>query len=155
MIETYKPKPEDLWFREQLLADPETMAYNAAWGGTIRFPREEWEDWYRYWLEAPESRRYYRYLRDAERRVFVGEIAYHSDERRGIHLCDVIVSAQYRRRGYGTAGIRLLCRAAGENGISALYDELAADNPSLALFLKNGFAIESRRGGAVTVKRVL
>ena len=78
-----------------------------------------------------------------------------ADEPLGYDLQQFMIDERYQRRGYGTAGIRLLCRAAGENGISALYDELAADNPSLALFLKNGFAIESRRGGAVTVKRVL
>ena len=29
------PKFEDLWFRQTMMADPETMAYNHAWGGTI------------------------------------------------------------------------------------------------------------------------
>lgn len=34
----YKPKLEDLWFREAMMADPDTMSYNSAWGGTIPFP---------------------------------------------------------------------------------------------------------------------
>lgn len=42
MVEVYKPKVEDLWFREKLLSDGETMSYNAAWGGTIPFPEERW-----------------------------------------------------------------------------------------------------------------
>ena len=35
MISLYKPKLEDLWFRQKFMADPETMSYNDAWGGTI------------------------------------------------------------------------------------------------------------------------
>ena len=77
------------------------------------------------------------------------------DEQRRLHLCDVIVLAEYRNRGYGTAGLQLLCRAAKEAGIAVLYDEIAADNPSLGLFLKNGFAEVGRTGGAVIVKIVL
>ena len=50
MIEAYRPAPEDMWFRQSLLADEETMAYNAAWGGTIAFPREAWAKWYARWL---------------------------------------------------------------------------------------------------------
>ena len=75
MVEVYKPKVEDLWFREKLLSDGETMSYNAAWGGTIPFPEERWEKWYSAWVEAPESRRYYRYLYETDIRAFVGEIA--------------------------------------------------------------------------------
>lgn len=29
----YKPKLEDFWFREAMMADPDTMSYNSAWGG--------------------------------------------------------------------------------------------------------------------------
>ena len=38
MITTYKPTLQDLWFRQQFMADEATMSYNAAWGGTISFP---------------------------------------------------------------------------------------------------------------------
>ena len=39
----FKPQVEDLWFRQALLADPATMSYNDAWGGTIDFSRDRWE----------------------------------------------------------------------------------------------------------------
>ena len=42
----YKPHLEDLWFRQAMMADPETMSYNQAWGGIIPFQREKWADWY-------------------------------------------------------------------------------------------------------------
>ena len=39
MITSYTPQIEDLWFKESMLSDPETMSYNHAWGGTIPFPK--------------------------------------------------------------------------------------------------------------------
>lgn len=155
MTAAYKPRLEELWFREQLMADPETMSYNNAWGGTIPFPEAAWEAWYRAWLQADEGQRYYRYLYDDRSRCFVGEIAYHYDERREIHICDVIVLAKYRNRGYGSAGLGLLCDAAKANGICVLYDDIAADNPSYRLFLRHGFAVEYQDQNVVMVKKTL
>ncbi len=155
MLETYKPDINELGFRQGLMADPETMSYNAAWGGTIPFPQEDWQAWYEYWFDAPESMMYYRYLYDPELKAFVGEIAYHYDDERKIHVCDVIVLAKYRNRGYGSAGLQLLCEAAKENGISVLYDDIAADNPSWKLFVKNGFEIDYRTDDVVMVKKDL
>ena len=155
MIKCYQPALEDLGFRESLLADPDTMSYNSAWGGTIPFPREKWESWYQYWIGNPEGKRFYRYLLDEETNAFVGEIAWHLDEKRNIHICDVIILARYRNRGYGSEGIRLLCEAAKRSGIAILYDDIAADNPSWKLFLKNGFEISSRDDEVVMVRKVL
>lgn len=30
-LELYIPQPEDLWFYQQMMSDPETMSYNAGW----------------------------------------------------------------------------------------------------------------------------
>ena len=73
-ITLYKPSLEDLWFRQLMMADPETMSYNHAWGGTIPFPKEEWHDWYDFWIVNHENRRYYRYLKDNSGR-FIGPMA--------------------------------------------------------------------------------
>ncbi len=154
MLTLVVPAPEDLWFREKLLADEETMSYNAKWGGTIPFPEEEWEEWYDLWVRNPGTGRYYRYLRN-DRNEWVGEIAYHRDEKREIFLCDVIILARCRNRGFGSEGIRQLCAAAKENGVAVLRDEIAADNPSWHLFLKNGFGIEYKNAQTVMVKREL
>jgi hypothetical protein len=86
MIDLYKPKVDELWFRESLMADEATMSYNRAWGGTIPFPREKWQQWYQRWLEEAELLRYYRYLYDTDSKSFVGEIAYHYDEQRKIYI---------------------------------------------------------------------
>ena len=51
MVELFKPKVADLWFREKLLSDEDTMSYNHAWGGTIPFPKEKWENWHNRWVK--------------------------------------------------------------------------------------------------------
>ena len=155
MLKVVKPDLEDLWFRESMMADIETMSYNDAWGGTIPFPKEDWEEWYTLWVRNSGQERYYRYLKDDVNKVFVGEISYHLDKLRNIYLCDVIIKAEFRRQGFGTQGIQLLCEAAKANGVEALYDNIAADNPSTHLFLKNGFSIEFQNDEIVMVKTVL
>jgi len=44
MVRPYIPRLEDLWFRQALLADGQTMSYNHAYGGTIAFPGRPGKD---------------------------------------------------------------------------------------------------------------
>ena len=99
-VSLYRPQMTDLWFRKALLADPETMSYNDAWGGTILFGTERWEPWYRDWVGNPDKR-FYRYVAVGPSREFVGETAWHYDEDERKYLADVIIMARCRGRGYG------------------------------------------------------
>ena len=153
MIHFYKPQMEDLWFRQEMLSDPETMGYNHAWGGTILFPRERWAGWYTKWLGGNKTF-FYRYLAE-ENGIFVGEAAYHYDDAREYYLCDVIVHAKYRGRGYGKLGLCLLCDEARANGLTELYDDIAVDNPAIKLFLNSGFLVVRETEENITVKRIL
>ena len=155
MLELYVPKPEDLRFRETFMSDEETMSYNHAWGGTIPFPEHEWLAWYEHWILCSDGRRFYRYLKERGSGEFVGEIAYHFDEKRGIWPADVIIYAPFRGRGYGRKGLELLCKAAAENGIEVLHDDLAIDNPALRLFLESGFAEEYRTDEIILLRKEL
>ena len=155
MITIYKPALKDLWFRQQFMADEATMSYNAGWGGTIPFLEAEWESWYEHWLIRHEGKRFYRYLKDSEANTFVGEIAYHYDEKRCIWLADVIVASEYRGNGYGSEGLQLLCDAAKENGVEVLRDDIAIDNPAVGLFLKAGFTEEYRTDEIIMLKKNL
>ena len=141
-MELYKPELKDLWFREKFMNDPETMSYNNAWGGTIPFLEDEWEDWYDYWITNHENKRFYRYLKEGGQ--FVCEIAYHLDGKRNIWVADVLVPYEYRGKGYGTQGLKLLCEAAADNGVKILHDDIAIDNPGISLFIKAGFSEEYR-----------
>ena len=150
----HRPAYEELAFRQRFLADPETMAYNHAYGGTIYFPPERWADWYRRWVEEPD-RRFYRCLKLEETGEFVGEAAYHWDTELGEYICDVIVAAQHRRKGYGAQGLALLCGAAEENGVARLCDNIAIDNPSIRMFLEAGFRERYRNEEFVLVRKDL
>ena len=154
LITLYTPSLEDLWFRQEMMADPETMSYNHAWGGTIPFPQEEWRDWYDFWIVNHESKRYYRYLMDNTGR-FIGEIAYHYDSGRYLYVADVIVHAPYRGKGYGNIGLDLLCSAAKKNGVDVLYDDIAIDNPAITMFLKNGFVEEYKTDDIIMLRKDL
>lgn len=138
-VSLYRPGLEELSFRQELLADPDTMAYNHAYGGTIRFPRERWVDWYARWVEDGTGERFYRCLRRESDGALVGEAAYHYDGELGEYLCDVLVSARYRGLGFGRQGLELLCAAAGKNGVKRLADNIAIDNPAAELLRRCGF----------------
>ena len=129
------------------------MAYNARWGGTIDFPPERWPAYARRWL-CGDSARFYRFLRDARTGELVGEAAYRVDDA-GRALASVIVHSRFRGRGYGGLAIELLCDSARANGLDALYDEIAADNPALGLFLRHGFVEIGRDDERVLVMRAL
>lgn len=155
MVNLYEPKKKDLWFRKQFMSDEETMSYNLAWGGTIPFPEEKWNDWYEYWIDKNESKRFYRYIYDEETKTFVGEVAYHYDTDYKVYIADVIVCAKNRGKGYGEQGLQLLCECAKLNGITELYDNIAIDNASIKLFLKAGFTEEYHNDKVIMLKKKL
>lgn len=151
----YQPKLEEMSFREKCLGDLETMAYNHAYGGTIPLPKERWADWYTRWVGDDTGERFYRYLYDEVERTFVGEAAYHFDDEFGAYVCDVLVSAKYRGRGFGRSGLDLLCAAAKANGVKRLVDNIAVDNPSVGLFLSAGFCERFRNEEYILVEKEL
>lgn len=150
----YKPKLKDLWFRQKMLNDEETMSFNKAWGGTIPFPIEKWEKWYNHWIINNEGKRYYRYLQN-ENQEFVGEIAYHYDPKYDGYMIGVLIYAKYRGNGYGSLGLQMLCDEAKRNKVSVLYDDIAIDNPGISIFLKLGFEEVLRSEQIILLKKDL
>ncbi len=155
MICLYTPKIDELSFRQSLLADEATMAYNAEWGGALSFPRENWEGWYDRWVKNAAGKRFYAYLYSEEEKGFVGEAACHWDEESGRYMLDVIVHDRFRGKGYGTQGLMLLCEKCCEMGCGEVYDHIALGNESVRLFLKNGFREVSRDQEGVWVQKEL
>lgn len=154
-LEPVTPTLAEMQFRQALLADEATMAYNHAFGGAIDFSEDRWEKWYHKWIGAGDPHYFYRCLYSRILDAYVGEIAYHYEPDTGRYLCDVIIHAKFRGQGFGTLGLHLLCEAAAENGIEDLYDDISLDNPSVHLFLKNGFEEVGRTEEAYIVRRHL
>ena len=100
MITLYEPKYEDLWFRQMMLADEDTMSYNNAYGGTIAWPKDEWSGWYDYWVVCHDNKRYYRYLKNKDGQ-FVGEIAYHYDAEMQHMIANILIYSKYRKTAMG------------------------------------------------------
>lgn len=65
------PACKELWYRQKIMQDPDTMNYNKGYNmdfdgydketGCIAFPEQEWEDWYDYFIEK-EPQRFYAYI---------------------------------------------------------------------------------------------
>lgn len=142
MIQLIKPEFKELSFRQKLIGDAETMAYNKKWGGAIAFPPEKWSQWYECWVGAPD-RRFYRYIYSRKYAAFVGEVAFRFDEALQCYICDVLVQHCYRGQGFGRAGLMLLLDEARRQGISVIYDNIAPDNPASG---SSGAAASSKHG---------
>lgn len=152
MITFYKPKLEDLYFKELMLNDPLTMSFNHAYGGTISFPKDRWEKWYQNWIDV--DKRFYRYIINEDHK-YVGEISYHYDDSFKLYLMDIIIYYPYRGRGYSIEGLNLLFVEAKNHGINVLYDNIAIDNPAYKLFIKMGFIEEYRNDEFIMMKKML
>lgn len=94
-------------------------------------------------------------MQKADTKDLIVEVAYHLDKDKNIFICDIIIFAKYRKQGFGATALNLLCNAAKENGVKELYDNIAINNPSISLFLKNGFNIEYKTETIIMVKKVL
>ena len=139
MIALYKPNENELIYRQRFLMDEETMSYNLKWGGTIDWPHDKWEAWAEKWLKSKETKYFYRYIQNTQTGEFVGEAAFRYDSEYGMHVISIIVEAKHRGKGYGTAALELLIDHAKKLGIPCLCDDIAADNPGAALFVRRGF----------------
>ncbi len=154
MLKLLKPKYEELVFRQELLSDKETMSYNAKWGGTIDFSPDRWRDWYEEWI-LNHNKCFYRYLYSEEKNAFIGEVAYHFDDEFQCYICDIIIKSCYRGQGFGKTGLMLLLQEAKKQGISVIYDNIAADNTAVKLFEKFGFIEKWRNEDFIMLEKHL
>lgn len=151
MLTIVLPTREKLSFRQAMLADPATMAYNAPWfppDGCLPFPEEAWDEWLDKWT-GHEPERFCGFLAN-ENGELVGETCWHSfGAGMGIVIC-----AAYRGRGYGEEGLRLLIdRAFSYPEIASLTNDFESDRAAaLAVHRKLGFVPVGEENGVVTLR---
>ncbi len=149
-ISLYVPKLDDYWYEEKLLADAETMNYNAGYEvtydgydyntGCIKFPKDKWYDKYQ---KRKSRNEYFAYIKNNLNNEYVGYVYYHYDKELKHYDCGILIEAKYCGMGYAKAAIKELCNVAKENGISELYDNFEIERKAvLKVFEDVGFKIE-------------
>lgn len=153
MLKLVKPKIDELDFRQQLLSDSKTMAFNQKYGGTIKFPLCLWSLWYQLWMYHPQY--YYAYIYDCDLKKYIGEVSYYYEEEYQEYMMNIIIHYQYRGLGKGKEALKLLYTQAKMNGIRYLCDDIAYDNPMISLFKKQGFLEIWRNEEVIMLKKKL
>ncbi|MBO5248316.1 MAG: GNAT family N-acetyltransferase [Clostridia bacterium] len=151
-LRLYLPQYNELLFREQLLSDPKTMAFNRFKEpspdyhpdtGCIDFPRGTWALWYDFWMDR-EPDNFYAVIADG--RTPIGEVSWFFDGK--THNVGIILLAKYRQKGYCSPALRLLAqRAFEQNDLPALTVTLSTANTAAVKgFTAAGFQ-RTRKGG--------
>lgn len=117
-LKLHVPKLEEIAFRQFLLADPETMSYNAPWfppNGCVDFPRELWAGWHRQWINQ-EPDRFYAYLQRTKDGAWIGEVNFQYSPSDNWWEMGIVILASERGKGYAKEGLRLLLDRAFKTG---------------------------------------
>ena len=150
MIKVYLkvPTKSDLHYRQEWMNDPKTMSYNAGFDlalkgydketGTILKTDEEILEWYDKWINK-EPDKYFAYIYVDEIEKPIGEIYYYPED--GIHSMGILISNQYRGKGYSYPALIELERIAFEkNNINELSDMVPLDRiGAIKVFKEAGF----------------
>ena len=151
MLSLHAVTAADLPFRQALLADPATMAYNAPWAppeGTLPFPETAWAAWLEKWTgHAPER---WCGIVTTEDGTPVGEVCWHG----GGAEIGVVIHAAHRGRGLGAEAIALLAAEAFRHGeITQLCNRFEAGRETaLRLHLRAGFVVTGEQDGLLTLR---
>ncbi len=132
-LELYIPKLDELWFYQQMMADSETMSYNANWDvsydgyhrdtGCIDFPKSQWADWYEHWV-GHEPERFYAYIKRCSDGAWIGDVNFHYTSDKDWWDMGIVIYAPYRNKGYSTPALKLLLdRAFRVCGISRIHND--------------------------------
>ncbi len=151
MLILVKPRLDELAYRQHLLADSATMAFNQ--DGIISFDLSLWNTWYQLWMNHPQY--YYAYIKDTQSQNYVGEVSYYYEEQYQEYVLNIIIEAKYRRLGYGKQALKMLCKKAKKNGLTYLCDDIALNSPYTQLFRKHGFKEVWRNQEVIMLKKKL
>ncbi|MEN6596047.1 MAG: GNAT family N-acetyltransferase [Clostridiaceae bacterium] len=163
IVRLYKPLLNDLWYRKQLLSDPETMRYNSGYDlnfagydretGCIEFPESGWEAWYN-WFCQSEPQRYYAYIVRCSDGVFLGEVNLHQNVSGDWYDMGIVLEAAFRGKEYSTEALRLLLYEAFDRlGATEVRNDFEPDrSAALKAHLAVGFRVIGEENGIVQVQ---
>ena len=127
------PSIDELWYRQQLLNDPDTMSYNRNYDldiegyhkdtGCLDFPKEDWQAWYQYFV-CGEPMRFYAYIVRSEDEAFIGEVNLHKVQSHDWYEMGIVLEHKHRGNGYAEEALNLLLKHAFENlNADAVHNE--------------------------------
>lgn len=152
------PSYDELWYRQKIMLQPDTMSYNKGYNlgidiydnntGCIDFKKEYWKKWYSKWI-SNEPDRYYAYMVLKKTNEFIGEVCFHYDKRSDSHLIGIIIESKYRGKGYSLEGLSKLCEEAFVHlNIDKLRNEFPPERKSAAACHKKaGFKETGNQNG--------
>lgn len=162
LLSLHVPAFAELWYRQRLLQDADTMAYNKGYAldfegydpktGCIAFPESEWADWYGYFI-GQEPLRYYAYIVRESDGAFLGEVNVHKDPDADRYEMGIVIEARHRGKGYAAGAMRLLLQHAFEVlGASAVHNDFEETrSAALQAHLSAGFSEIGRKDGIVSL----
>ncbi len=154
------PSLEELWYRQQILSDPETMSYNRGYQlnfkgyhndtGCIDFPKDRWEPWYHAFVKGRPNR-FYAYISSSEKNTFLGEVNAHKSEHGDWYDMGVVIESKFRGNGYSVEAIQLLIKEVFETlPAKAIHNEFEKERvAAIKAHLSAGFKILSEIDGIV------
>lgn len=153
-MEVYLKTPtiEQLHYRQEWLNDIDTMRYNAGYDlevngydyntGTIKKSGKEMIMWYNNWINK-EPKKYFAYIYDKQLDVPVGEVYFYYQEDLKKYCVGILISNDYRGKGYGYKGLLEIEKIAFEKyKIPELIDVVPYDRISAIKTLKRAGFIE-------------
>ncbi|MBQ6466267.1 MAG: GNAT family N-acetyltransferase [Oscillospiraceae bacterium] len=153
---------EELSYRQRLLSDPETMAYDRGYEafdgyhsdtGCIDFPESAWRDWYD-WFVGAEPERWYAYIVRRADGAFLGEVNLRRAPRSAHYDMGIVLEARYRGQGYAEEALRLLLaqafEALGAEEVRNRFEETRI--AALRTHLACGFRETGRDKGLVALR---
>lgn len=129
ILKLYIPNESELFYRQKILSDPQTMSYNKGCElgfdgydnetGCIAFTEDKFAAWHSYWINN-EPERFYAYLQN-ESGEFIGEVNFHITDSKTAEI-GIIIEAKQRKKGYSRAGLTLLIEKAKSLGVEKLIN---------------------------------
>lgn len=155
------PKLEELFYRQQLLADPATMSYNRGYQlddrfydnetGCIDFPPERWAEWHQRWI-GQEPARFYAY--PVWEGQPIGEVSMRQLDEPGVYEIGVVIEHRRRGKDFGRRSLELLLeKAFGGMSAKKLCNTFERSRQSaLRIHEAAGFRIVGECGGMVSLE---
>ena len=158
-IYLHVPELGELWYRKQIMSDPDTMSYNKGYEefegydkstGCIEFPEENWDGWYAYFI-GHEPQRFYAYVVRKEDHAFIGEVNLHKSSENDWHEMGIVIEAKYRGMGYSTEALKQLVKYGFENmNVKAIHNMFELEREAaIHTHLGAGFKQYAKHGDTI------